>query len=38
VFTGSGYGWLRLASGTTAAAAAMHGMYNLTVFLFQQIA
>jgi membrane protease YdiL (CAAX protease family) len=38
VFTGSSYGWLRLASGTTAAAAVMHGMYNLSVFLFQQIA
>lgn len=30
--TGLAYGWLRLASGSTTAAAIMHGCYNLTLF------
>jgi membrane protease YdiL (CAAX protease family) len=30
---GVAYGWIRVSSRSTAAAAAMHAMYNLAVFL-----
>jgi membrane protease YdiL (CAAX protease family) len=31
--TGVAYGWIRVSSRSTAAAAVMHAMYNLAVFL-----
>jgi membrane protease YdiL (CAAX protease family) len=31
--TGVAYGWIRVASRSTAAAAVMHAMYNLAIFL-----
>ena len=31
--TGAAYGWMRIASGSTAAAAVMHATYNLALFL-----
>ena len=31
--TGAAYGWIRVASRSTAAAAVMHAMYNLAIFL-----
>ena len=33
IVTGVAYGWIRVASRSTAAAAVMHATYNLTVFL-----
>ena len=35
--TGLVYGWLRLASGSTAAAAMMHACYNLTLFVIARL-
>jgi membrane protease YdiL (CAAX protease family) len=31
VLTGIGYGWIRVQSGSTAAAALMHGVYNFAI-------
>jgi membrane protease YdiL (CAAX protease family) len=31
MLTGAGYGWIRVQSGSTAAAALMHGTYNLAI-------
>lgn len=31
VLTGGAYGWMRVQSGSTAAAALMHGTYNLAI-------
>jgi membrane protease YdiL (CAAX protease family) len=31
MLTGAAYGWMRVQSGSTAAAALMHGIYNLAI-------
>lgn len=36
--TGAAYGWMRVRSGSTAAAAFMHATYNVTLFLSQLLA
>ena len=33
--TGAAYGWMRAGSGSTTAAALMHAVYNVTLFLSQ---
>jgi CAAX protease family protein len=33
--TGLAYGWMRVNSGSAAAAIMMHAVYNLTLFLYQ---
>ncbi len=35
VTTGTAFGWIRVKSGSTAASALMHAVYNLTLFLCQ---
>ena len=35
--TGTAYGWIRVNSGSTAAAGLMHGTYNLTLILCQKL-
>ena len=36
--TGAAYGWMRVSSGSTTAAALMHAAYNVTLFLSQLLA
>jgi membrane protease YdiL (CAAX protease family) len=35
--TGTAFGWIRVQSGSTAASALMHAMYNVTLFLCQAL-
>lgn len=37
VVTGTAFGWIRVRSGSTAASALMHAIYNATLFLFQAL-
>jgi membrane protease YdiL (CAAX protease family) len=37
VATGTAFGWIRVKSGSTAASALMHAIYNATLFLCQAL-